>query len=106
MATTITWATGLYRHETAGKGFVDQVEYRLQGVDGDTEDSSVFGSVNLDRPEDNDMVERATFATQANLVAAVKEKLGADAVTAAETACENAVASLKAPLHSYATAES
>ena len=106
MATTITWTTGPYRHETAGKGFIDQVEWRLTGTDGDISDSSTFGSVYLDRPEDSDMVERATFATQANLVAAVKAKLGADAVTAAETACENAVASLKAPLHSYATAES
>ncbi len=106
MAATITWKTGPFRYETAGKGFVDQVEYRLTGVDGDTEDSSVYGSVTLDRPEDADMEDRSTFATQAKLVAAVKAKLGADAVTAAENACENAVASLKAPLHSYATAES
>ena len=106
MAATITWASGSYRYETAGKGFVDQVEYRLTGVDGDTTDSSIYGSVNLDRPEDADMEDRSTFATQAKLVAAIKAKLGTDEVTAAETACENVVASLKAPLHSYAIAES
>lgn len=106
MATTITWTTGPYRYETAGKGFIDQVEYRLKGVDGDTADASVYGAVNLDRPEDADMEDRATFATQAKLLTAVKAKLGAEAVTAAETACENAVASLKAPVHSYATPES
>jgi len=106
MATTITWATGPYRYETAGKGFIDQVEWRVTGTDGDTSDSSTYGSVSLDRPEDSDMVERATFGTKENLVTAIKAKLGADAVTAAETACETAVASLKAPVHSYATAES
>ena len=106
MAATITWASGSYRYETAGKGFVDQVEYRLTGVDGDTTDSSIYGSVNLDRPEDADMEDRSTFATQAKLVAAIKAKLGSDGVTAAETSCEDAVSSLKAPLHSYAIAES
>ena len=106
MATTITWATGPYRHETAGKGFIDYVEWRVTGTKGDVTDSSTYGSVTLDRPEDSDMVERATFATKANLLAAVKAKLGADAVTSAESACENAVAALEAPIHSYATAES
>ena len=106
MATTITWTTGLYRYETAGKGFIDEVEYRLKGVDGDTEDSSIYGSVTLDRPEDSDMEDRATFATQEKLVAAVKAKLGEAGVTTAEGSCKDAVAVLKAPVHSFASAES
>ena len=92
MAATITWSAGPYRHETAGKGFIDQVEYRLTSVDGETEDA--------------DMEDRSTFATQAKLIAAIKEKLGTEGVTEAESASQNAVAALKAPVHSYATAES
>ena len=106
MAATITWSAGPYRHETAGKGFIDKVEYRLTSVDGETEDASVYGSVTLDRPEDADMEDRSTFATQAKLIAAIKEKLGTEGVTEAESASQNAVAALKAPVHSYATAES
>ena len=106
MAATVTWSSGPYRYATAGKGCVDQVEYRLTGVDGDVTDSSFYGSVDLDRPSDDDMEDRSTFATQAKLVAAIKAKLGADAVASAEDACKATVAALKAPTHAVATAES
>ncbi len=105
MAATVTWSAGPYRYETAGKGFVDQVEYRLTGVDGEVTDSSVYGSVNLDRPSDDDMEDRSAFATEEKLVAAVKAKLGSDAVTSAEDSCKATVAALAAPTHATAMPE-
>ena len=103
MALTLTWTTGPYRYELAGKQFIDQVEYRIKAVDGDKEDDSYFGTVSLDRPDDVDMEARSSFATQAKLLAAVKAKLGVDTIAAAE---DSATLVLQAKTHSTATAES
>lgn len=106
MAATITWTTGPYRYETAGKGFIEEVEWRLKGVDGEVSDESIYGRLALARPADADMVERSTFATQANLIAAVKAQLGAEAVAIEEGRCQAAIDALKNPTHATATAES
>ena len=103
MAVTLTWITGPYRYELAGKGCIDKIEYRIKAVDGNKEDDSYFGTTTLDRPSDADMEDRSTFATQAKLVAAVKAKLGSDVVAAAEY---SATYTLSQKTHSTATAES
>ncbi len=103
MAVTLTWRTGPYRYELTGKQFIDQIEYRIKVVDGDKEDDTYFGTTTLDRPDDADMEARSTFATQTKLVAAVKSKIGSEAIRSAE---ESATLILQAKTHSTATAES
>ena len=100
MATTLTWTTGPYKAETAGKECVSEVEYRCKGKDASAE-SEFYGTVSLDRPEDADMIARATFATASTLVTAIKEKLGSSEVTRIETTVKAGVLKVKAPTHQW-----
>jgi len=100
MATTLTWTNGPYKAETAGKECVSEVEYRCQGKDGPAE-SEFYGTVSLDRPEDTDMIARATFATASNLVAAIKAKLGTPEVSRIENVVKSGVSEKKAPTYQW-----
>ncbi len=104
MATTITWRHTGYKHETAGKGCVSNVEWRCDGVD--DSDASAVGSYNgttvLDRPSDDDMEDRSSFATDAKIVAGVKAQLGATEVTRIEDLVKAQVTEAKAPTVKWA----
>ena len=101
MATTITWKHTGYKHETAGNECVSNVEWTCSGVDGDAT-GSYNGTIVLARPEDADMEARATFATDAKLVAGLKAQLGATEVTRIEDLVKAQVAEAKAPTTKWA----
>ncbi len=101
MATTITWKHTGYKHETAGNECVSNVEWVCSGVDGDATGSYNSTTV-LARPEDADMEARASFATDAKIVAGVKAQLGATEVTRIEDDVKAQVAEAKAPATKWA----
>ncbi len=75
MAGTFTWSYKGYQAENADKQYVKKVEYQCIGEEGGFKQTAK-GFVILDRPSDSDMVDRSTWATDANIIAAVKAKLG------------------------------
>ena len=84
MAVTLTWYTGTYRYEFSGKGYIDEVEARIKVVDGSKEDDTWCVKILLDRPSDDDMEDRSTFATQTKLLAAAKAVMGSNVIEACE----------------------
>lgn len=84
MATTLTWAITGHMAETVGKQCVTIVEYICSGSD-DSATAKERGQIVLDRPSDDNMEDRSTFATETKLIAAVKEKLGSNEVTSIES---------------------
>tara|TARA_Y100001951_G_scaffold86734_1_gene77292 strand:+ start:191 stop:508 length:318 start_codon:yes stop_codon:yes gene_type:complete len=101
MATTITWKHTGYKHETAGKEYVSNVEWQCTGADGDATGSYNSTTV-LDKPADSDMETRTDFATDAKIIAGVKAKLGATEVTRIEDEVKAQVAEAKAPTTKWA----
>ena len=83
MAGTFTWSYRGYQAENAGKQYIKKVEYQCIGEEGGFKQTHK-GILILDRPSDSDMVDRSTWATDANIIAAVKAKLGATKVAEIE----------------------
>ena len=96
MATTITWAHTGYKHETAGNEYVSDVAWTCSGADGYAKGVYV-GTTVLDRPADSDIEARASFATDAKIIAGVKAQLGADEITRIEDDVKAQVAAAVAP---------
>ena len=84
MATTFTWAVAQLERETED-GFVFSVHYTVAAHDG-TYSSSAYGSLGLERPED-DMVPFADL-TEEIVVGWVKEKFGEEKVAEIESALQ------------------
>jgi len=102
MATTITWSIEAHKHETSSNKYISNCSYVCTA----TESSyigRVTGNVVLDRPSDSDMVAYDTFlgSGDANLVAAVKAKLGSTKVTEVETEATNLLTLNKTPVHQW-----
>jgi hypothetical protein len=84
MATTFTWAIAQLERETED-GFVFTVHYTVAAHDG-TYSSSAYGSLGLERPED-DMVPFADL-TEEIVVGWVKDKFGEEKVAEIEAALQ------------------
>ena len=84
MSTTITWNIAQLERETVD-GYVYTAHYTVDAKD-DTYSAGAYGSVGLERPED----ELIPFAdlTQEVVVGWVKEKLGEEAVANVENALQ------------------
>ncbi len=72
---TETWSYKGYSAENDGKQYVRKVDYRVVTQDGDYKETS-RGFVILARPSDSDMVDRETWATEENIINAIKANLG------------------------------
>ena len=84
MTTINTWAVAQLERETED-GYVFTVHYTVAANDG-TYSSSAYGSLGLERPED-DMVPFADL-TEATVIGWVKDKFGEEKVTEIEAALQ------------------
>jgi len=72
---TETWSYKGYSAENAGKQYVRKVDYRVVTTEGELTETA-RGFVILARPSESDMVDRETWATEENIINAVKANLG------------------------------
>jgi hypothetical protein len=93
MATTFIWAVAQLERETED-GFVFTVHYTVAAHDG-TYSSSAYGSLGLERPED-DMVPFADL-TEEIVVGWVKDKFGEEKVAEIEAALQDQLDEQHAP---------
>ena len=80
MATTITWSQHGYYAETTGKQLVTKIKWKCTAVEGS---STAFeeGVMDLDRQSQDEIDDVSVFATNSNLIAVVKARLGDDQVS-------------------------
>lgn len=92
MATT-TWSISKEEHDVS-EGYISMVHWNCVRVDGDYS-ANAYGSVELAKPDT--LIPYATFNKQSTLVAAVKEKLGADQVKLYEDGVTLTISEQKTP---------
>lgn len=85
METTFTWNIAQMERETVD-GYVYTVHYTVDAKD-DTYSAGAYGSVGLERPEDEDMIPFADL-TQETVVNWVKEQFGDEKVAEIEAALQ------------------
>ena len=104
MATTITWSIEAHKHETSGKKFISNCSYVCAATESSYR-AEERGNAVLDRPSDSDMVAYDTFlgSGDANLVSAVKAKLGDTKVAEIEKKATDQLALIKTPTHVWTT---
>jgi|TARA_B000000557_G_scaffold175378_1_gene142780 hypothetical protein len=80
MAATITWSQHGYYAETTGKKLVTKIKWKCTAVEGS---STAFeeGVMDLDRQSQDEIDDVSVFATNSNLIAVVKARLGDDRVS-------------------------
>ena len=83
MAATITWSQHGYYAETTGKKLVTKIKWKCTAVEGS---STAFeeGVMDLDEQSQDQIDDVSVFATDSNLIAVVKARLGEDGVKAKE----------------------
>ena len=83
MATTITWSQHGYYAETTGKKLVTKIKWKCTAVEGS---STAFeeGVMDLDRQSQDEIDDVSVFATDSNLIAVAKSRLGDDQVSEIE----------------------
>lgn len=104
MATTITWSQEGYYAATTGKKLVSKIKWKCTGVDGS---SSAFeeGVMDIEMGKTSaDLVDDVSiFATDSNLIATAKSRLGNDQVSEIEARVTDAVELVKNPTHQWYT---
>ena len=93
MAITKTWEVNTLEREVAD-GYVKKVIYRVKGIDGSEEKARATGEVDLEKPE---TLIPYKDLTESTVLGWVKAKIGAEDVTALETALENQVGIIVTP---------
>ena len=75
MAATITWSQHGYYAETTGKKLVTKIKWKCTAVEGS---STAFeeGVMDLDEQSQDKIDDVSVFATDSNLIAVVKARLG------------------------------
>ena len=83
MAATITWSQHGYYAETTGKKLVTKIKWKCTAVEGS---STAFeeGVMDLDRQSQDEIDDVSVFATDSNLIAVAKSRLGDDQVSEIE----------------------
>ena len=89
----LTW-TAVQEEHVLESGYIDKVHWDCSVTDG-TYSARAYGAIELDKPET--LVPYATFNTQETLVAAIKEKLGAELVEQYQDAVKLAISEQKTP---------
>ncbi len=89
----LTW-TAVQEEHVLETGYIDKVHWDCSGTDG-TYSARAYGDVPLEQP--SDLVPYAEFNKQATLVAAVKDKLGAELIQQYEDAVKLAISEQKTP---------
>ena len=84
MATTITWSQHGYYAETTGKQLVTKIKWKCTAVKGSCT-SFEEGVMDLDEQSQDDIDDVSVFATDSNLIAVVKARLGDDRVSDIES---------------------
>ena len=79
MATTITWSQHGYYAETTGKQLVTKIKWKCTAVKGSCT-SFEEGVMDLDEQSQDHIDDVSVFATDSNLIAVVKSRLGDDQV--------------------------
>ena len=81
MATTITWSQEGYYAKTTGKQLVSKIKWKCTGVDGSAS-SFEEGIIDIEMMRTSEDV--SVFATDSNLIAVAKSRLGDDQVSEIE----------------------
>ena len=83
MAATITWSQHGYYAETTGKKLVTKIKWKCTAVEGS---STAFeeGVMDLDEQSQDQIDDVSVFATDSNLIAVAKSRLGDDQVSEIE----------------------
>ena len=99
MAVTTTWSINTLERKLSD-GIVSTVHYRTASVDNDDANvaASSYGSVGLEAPADGDDVIPYADLTADTCIGWVKNALGADTVTAIETALSDQIELKKNPV--------
>ena len=84
MATTITWSQHGYYAETTGKQLVTKIKWKCTAVKGSCT-SFEEGVMDLDEQSQDQIDDVSVFATDSNLIAVVKARLGDEWVKDIET---------------------
>ena len=79
MAATITWSQHGYYAETTGKKLVRKIKWKCTAVEGSST-SFEEGVMDLDEQSQDHIDDVSVFATDSNLIAVVKSRLGDDQV--------------------------
>ena len=85
MATTITWSQEGYYAKTTGKQLVSKIKWKCTGVDGSAS-SFEEGIIDIEmmRTSEDLIDDVSVFATDSNLIAVAKSRLGDDQVSEIE----------------------
>ena len=83
MATTITWSQHGYYAETTGKQLVTKIKWKCTAVKGSCT-SFEEGVMDLDEQSQDQIDDVSVFATDSNLIAVAKSRLGDDQVSEIE----------------------
>ena len=83
MATTITWSQHGYYAETTGKQLVTKIKWKCTAVKGSCT-SFEEGVMDLDEQSQDQIDDVSVFATDSNLIAVAKFRLGDDQVSEIE----------------------
>ena len=83
MAATITWSQHGYYAETTGKKLVTKIKWKCTAVEGS---STAFeeGVMDLDEQSQDQIDDVSVFATDSNLIAVAKMRLGDEQVSEIE----------------------
>tara|TARA_Y100000401_G_scaffold106517_1_gene100118 strand:- start:34 stop:339 length:306 start_codon:yes stop_codon:yes gene_type:complete len=93
MSITKTWEINTLERELAD-GYVKKVIYRIKGIHDGEEKARMTGEVELEKPE---TLIPYKDLTESTVLGWVKAKIGAEDVTALETALENQVGIIVTP---------
>jgi hypothetical protein len=83
MAATITWSQHGYYAETTGKQLVTKIKWKCTAVKGSCT-SFEEGVMDLDEQSQDQIDDVSVFATDSNLIAVAKSRLGDDQVSEIE----------------------
>ncbi len=85
MAATITWSQEGYYAKTTGKQLVSKIKWKCTGVDGSAS-SSEEGIIDIEmmRTSEDLIDDVSVFATDSNLIAVAKSRLGDEQVSEIE----------------------
>ena len=85
MATTITWSQEGYYAKTTGKKLVSKIKWKCTGVDGSISSfEEGIMDIEMNRPSEDLIDDVSVFATDSNLIAVAKSRLGDDQVSEIE----------------------
>ena len=85
MAATITWSQEGYYAKTTGKKLVSKIKWKCTGVDGSISSfEEGIMDIEMNRSSEDLIDDVSVFATDSNLIAVAKSRLGDDQVSEIE----------------------